>query len=86
MLSTDARLGVVVGKTLWSVWTPYVTGRAFGGPVFWRLDGEAVTGEDQHHYQLGVGSVVTFPVGIDLAIEWAPLGARGLTAGAGFAF
>lgn len=85
-LAGDARLALIVGKTLWKVWVPYLVARGFGGPVSWQLDGQDVAGGDRHHYQLGLGSVATCPRGFDVVVEWVPFGARGLTAGAGFAF
>jgi hypothetical protein len=85
-LAFDARLALVVGKTLWDVWVPYLVARAFGGPVSWQIAGEDVSGGDRHHYQLGVGSLATCPLGFDVLVEWVPLGARGLTAGLGMAF
>lgn len=85
-LAMDARLAVVVGKSLWNTWVPYLVGRAFGGPVWWEIDGEDVTGSDRHHYQLGVGSLLMCPLGFDVLVEWVPFGARGFTAGAGMSF
>ena len=37
------------------IFTPYVTARVFGGPVYWRLDGADVTGTDLYKYQVGGG-------------------------------
>lgn len=85
-LAMDARLAVVVGKTLWRVWVPYVVGRAFGGPVWWEIDGEDANGGDRHHYQVGLGSLLVCPRGFDVLVEWVPFGARGFTAGLGMAF
>lgn len=82
----DARASLIAGKTLWKVWVPYLVTRAFGGPVRWQIDGNEVAGADRHHYQVGIGSVATCPKGFDVVVEWVPFGARGLTAGAGFAF
>jgi hypothetical protein len=82
----DARAALIVGKTLWKVWVPYLVTRAFAGPVSWQLDGQDAAGGDRHHYQVGIGSVATCPKGFDVVLEWVPFGARGLTAGAGFAF
>jgi hypothetical protein len=84
-LAMDARLAVVVGKTLWEFWVPYLVARAFGGPVWWEIAGEDVTGGDRHHYQLGIGSLAACPLGFDVLMEWVPFGARGLTAGIGMA-
>jgi hypothetical protein len=87
LLSMDARAAVVVGKSLFgALWTPYVVARGFSGPVFWTIDNEEQTGGDEHHFQIGIGSVLSCPRGFDLLVEWAPLGARGFTGGIGYAF
>jgi hypothetical protein len=81
----DLRLGVVAGKTIAHVVTPYLLARAFGGPVFWSSGGRSLTGTDANHYQLGAG--VSVRLGrFDLVVEGVPLGELGLVAGAGFAF
>ncbi len=36
----DLRLGTIVGATLWDTIRPYAAARVFGGPVFWRYDGQ----------------------------------------------
>jgi hypothetical protein len=82
----DVRAGAVVGTTLWRVLTPYALARAFGGPVFWRQDGQAISGTDAHHYQLGAGVALLVRRRVDLFVEGAPLGERGLAAGAGLSF
>ncbi len=80
----DARVGVVVGKTIAHGVTPYLLGRAFGGPVFWSAQGQSVSGTDAYHYQVGGGLSVR--VGrFDLVVEGVPLGELGLVAGAGVA-
>lgn len=81
----DARLGLVAGKTIAHVVTPYVLARVFGGPVFGSLGGNAVTGTDASHYQLGAG--VSVRLGrVDLVAEAVPLGELEIVAGAGLAF
>lgn len=81
----DLRLGVVAGKTIAHVVTPYVLARAFGGPVFWSIAGQSVTGADANHYQVGAG--VSVRVGrVDFVAEGVPLGELGIVAGAGLAF
>lgn len=86
--AVDFRFGAIVGKTLGdSGITPYIAARAFGGPVFWRLDGESVTGTDLYKYQLGGGlSVALFDRKIDVFVEGIGLGERGLAAGIGTTF
>jgi hypothetical protein len=81
----DLRLGVVAGKTIANVFTPYLVARTFGGPVFWTVGGNTRTGTDASHYQLGAG--FSLHVGrVDLVFEGVPLGELGLTAGASVAF
>ena len=82
----DLRLGVTAGKTFLDVLSPYFAARAFGGPIFWELRGEGVTGTDQRHYQLAVGIAASLPRGVDVFAEGAPFGERGATVGAGVAF
>lgn len=82
----DARGGVVIGTTFWDVLTPYAVGRAFGGPVYWRYNGAAVTGTDVYHYQVGVGLSLLLGRRVDLFAEGVPLGERGVAAGGGFSF
>lgn len=82
----NLRVGVAVGTTLWSLLTPYVVARAFGGPVYWRYLGAPVTGTDDNHWQVGAGLSVLLGGRVDLFAEGVPLGERGVTAGAGFSF
>jgi hypothetical protein len=81
----DLRGGVVVGWSLWRAVAPYVVGRGFGGPVYWRYLGTAVVGTDDHHWQVGAG--VSVRLGrFDVFAEGVPLGEQGVTAGAGYSF
>jgi hypothetical protein len=83
----DLRLGAIAGTTIASVLTPYVTARAFGGPVAWRFDGADVTGTDLYKYQLGGGlALALFDRRLDLFAEGIALGERGLAAGIGTTF
>jgi hypothetical protein len=82
----DLRVGPVVGWTFWNALTPYVLVRVFGGPVFWRYQGEAVVGGDVHHYQLGAGLSLVLAKRLDLFVEGVPLGERTVAGGAGLRF
>ncbi len=82
----DLRAGAIVASTFWRVLTPYLLARAFGGPVFWSLGGDAITGTDTHHYQLGAGVTFLLKRRLDLFAEAVPLGEHGVVAGAGLAF
>jgi hypothetical protein len=85
LVSTDVRLGMVLGKTVARVLTPYVAARVFGGPIFWTIDGRGTTGTDDYHVQVGFGfSLTSGRVGAHLDV--APLGERSLAAGCGVAF
>jgi hypothetical protein len=82
----DLRIGVAAGKTFYDMLSPYLAARLFGGPILWELEGESVTGTDQHHYQIAFGLAASLPRGFDLFVEGAPFGERGTTVGAGVAF
>jgi hypothetical protein len=58
----------------------------FGGPVYWRYAGTAVTGTDDHHWQVGAGVSLLVARRVDVFAEGVPLGEVGVTAGAGLSF
>jgi hypothetical protein len=82
----DLRLGVAVGTTVFHVLTPYVVGRGFGGPVYWRFQGTPIVGTDDHHWQVGAGVSVSLGSRFDLFAEGVPLGEQGASAGLGYSF
>jgi hypothetical protein len=83
----DARGGVIVGKTFAHVFTPYITGRVFGGPVYWTFDGDNVMGHDAYQYQLGGGlSLAVFKGRLDVFAEGIGFGEKGIAAGIGTTF
>jgi hypothetical protein len=83
----DLRLGMAVGTTFWRIFTPYVVGRAFGGPIYWRFQGTALpAGTDDHHWQVGAGFSLSLGSRFDLFAEGVPLGEQGATAGLGYSF
>ncbi|HTQ06681.1 MAG TPA: hypothetical protein VMI54_22650 [Polyangiaceae bacterium] len=82
----DLRLGGEVGVNLAEIFHPYALGRIFGGPVYWRYAGRAVTGTDVHHYQLGAGLSVGFGDHVSALVEGVPLGERAASAGVSVAF
>ena len=83
----DLRVGAIAGKTIANVFTPYVTARAFGGPITWRFDGANVTGTDLYKYQLGGGlSLALLDRRLDVFAEGIALGERGIAAGVGTTF
>jgi hypothetical protein len=81
LMSADVRLGVIAGVTLWERLSPYAQARAFGGPVLWKLDGEDITGSDQHHYQLGLGMSAMLPWDLGAMVDVSLLGERALSIG-----
>jgi hypothetical protein len=77
----DLRLGAIVGVTILDTLSPYLPFRVFGGPIFWRYSGQAVTGTDAYHYQVGLGLVVHSPFRLSLFAEGIPLGEKALGGG-----
>ena len=77
----DLRLGGELGLNLAEILHPYLVGRVFGGPVFWRYRGESVTGTDIHHYQLGLGVGIALAGRVALLAEAIPLGEQALSLG-----
>lgn len=84
--AVDVRAGAVVGKTFADAVTPYAVGRVFGGPIFTRLDGVAVTGTDRYKFQVGGGLSLALPARVDAFVEGIGLGERGVSAGLGASF
>ena len=78
----DARVGVMFGRTLGKIWNPYVLARGFGGPVWWTVDGNAVTGTDTRHFQLGAGLSVATSLGLTLDVDVSALGEQAASLGA----
>lgn len=81
----DLRVGAAAGKHLTSDWSLFVLGRAFGGPIYWRVAGESVQGTDRYHYQAGLGTAYSMGPAF-LFAEGIPLGERAVSVGAGSAF
>jgi hypothetical protein len=82
----DLRFGTLVGVTLADRFRPYALARVFGGPIYWRYQGSAVTGTDAYHVQLGGGMSVAVGGGFAVFAEGVPLGERGVSGGAAMAF
>ena len=77
----DLRVGAIVGTTLWNVFSPYALARVFGGPVFWRYAGQAVTGTDTSHFQIGAGFALALTRRFNLFAEGVPLGEQAIAGG-----
>jgi hypothetical protein len=82
----DLRLGAAVGVTFLQALSLYAVARVFGGPVFWHYQGEARTGTDAYHVQLGAGLAWRIARKLDLFAEGVPLGERGISGGAAVVF
>ncbi|HET7544958.1 MAG TPA: hypothetical protein VFK05_34065 [Polyangiaceae bacterium] len=80
----DLRLGAQFGIALGRIAIPYALARVFGGPVFWHYHGQAVTGTDTHHYQLGAGLAVRATKALNFFAEGIPLGERAIALGVGW--
>lgn len=84
-IGSDLRLGARAGWNIGQVVYPYVFTRAFGGPVSWTEDGEAVQGTDIYHFQVGAGLSVYFQ-GFGLYFEASPLGEQNYSGGLSVTF
>jgi hypothetical protein len=82
----DLRLGAVAGKTIADALTIYAAARVFGGPIFWKLRGESLTGTDVYKYQIGAGASVVLWKRVDLFAEGVAFGERMLSAGLGVSY
>jgi hypothetical protein len=83
----DLRLSAIAGSTIANFFTPYAVARAFGGPVYWKIAGEEVTGTDVYKYQLGGGMAFALPARtLDLFVEGIAFGERTIAAGVGTTF
>ncbi|HEY2407361.1 MAG TPA: hypothetical protein VGI10_15225 [Polyangiaceae bacterium] len=82
----DLRVGAEFGVDVAKVLRPYALARAFGGPVYWRYQGSAVTGTDTHHYQFGAGFALLLSKRVNAFAEGVPLGERAVSLGIGSAF
>ncbi len=78
----DIRAAVSAGYTVWQRLTAYLTGRLFGGPVFYN----GAVGGDLYHYQVGAGLVLGLPKNFDVSVELVPLGEQRVSAGVGLSF
>jgi len=82
----DFRLAAVIGWRLFDFWLPYAGAAVFGGPVFFAPQGQSLTGGDQHHFRLSLGSSFTLPAHLEAFIEIGFLGEQNVLIGLGYAF
>ncbi len=90
LFAMDLRASLTVGKTIGDVFTPYLSVRAFGGPILWmRVDGLSV-GTDRYHVQVALGASLHVPLGdgrtLTATIDASPALERSLSAGAAVSF
>ena len=64
----------------------YAAARLFGGPIFWKLQNDTVTGTDIYKYQLGAGASLVLARRIDIFVEGVVLGERLVSAGLGVSY
>lgn len=81
----DLRIGAAAGKHITKEWSLFALARAFGGPIYWRVGGESVTGTDRYHYQAGIGTAYSLGAAHVFA-EGIPLGEQAFSVGAGSTF
>jgi hypothetical protein len=86
LTALDVRLSAVIGKRFFEFWLPYAGVAVFGGPVFFAPEGQSVTGTDEHHFRLSLGSSFSLPAHLDLFVEVGFLGEQNVLIGLGYAF
>ena len=82
----DFRLSAVIGKRLFGFWLPYAGVAVFGGPVFFAPQGQSLTGGDQHHFRVSVGSSFSLPAHLEAFVEVGFVGEQNVVVGLGYAF
>ena len=80
LTAIDGRAGVTAGRTF-GPFSPYLLARVFGGPVFWHWDGDATTGTDTRHFQLGAGASLAIGARATILVDLAALGERAASLG-----
>jgi hypothetical protein len=80
LTAIDARGGLTAGRTF-GPFSPYLLARVFGGPLFWRWDGDATTGTDTRHFQLGAGASLAIGARAMILVDIAALGERAASLG-----
>jgi len=86
LTASDARLGVQLGTTLFSHWSPYLAASAFAGPVGFRQDDADRTGSDRHHYAIGFGASASASKTVTVVFDTALVGERAVSWGLGATF
>jgi hypothetical protein len=85
LTAVDFRGTVIGGYTFADRVSPYLLVQGFGGPVFWEVNGEDITGSDRNHYAVGAG--VSVRIGeFALSVSGSAVGERSISAGVSMAF
>jgi hypothetical protein len=82
----DFRLSAVIGKRLFGFWLPYGGVAVFGGPVYFAPAGQSLTGSDEHHFRLSVGSSFSLPAHLEVFVEVGFFGEQNVLLGLSYAF
>jgi hypothetical protein len=82
LVAADVRVGAIAGRTFAKLWNPYLLARAFGGPVWWNINGSDTTGSDTRHFQLGAGISVVTSFGLTVVVDVSALGEQAASLGA----
>ncbi len=88
LTALDFRTEAIVGKLFGGAGRavgPYLVGRSVTGGLYWKYKGRARSVRPDDAYQLGLG-ITAHQGELDAFVEVAPLGARSVTAGLGYAF
>jgi hypothetical protein len=80
-LAGDLRIGAIAGRTFADRISPYLLARAFGGPVFWTIAGDSVSGGDASHVQLGAGLSVALPWKLTATVDVSAVGEQAASLG-----
>ncbi len=85
-ISSDVRLNLTAGYTLFDFWQLYLSPKLFGGPIFWEQEDGRSQGRDRYFFQAGVGTAFLLPFGLTVFAEGSPLGEQAISAGAALTF
>jgi hypothetical protein len=86
LFASDLRLGLAVGWLVAGVWSPYLAGQVFGGPVLLTEGSTTLRATDIRHYRASVGSGFFLGEHASLFVDVAPAGELGLAGGATWRF
>lgn len=84
--AVDTKIDLSLGWTLGEAFSPYLSVRGFGGPVFWRQEGASVIGGDLYHVSVACGFNLVLASRVTAWFDGAFVGMRGLGGGVGVRF